>query len=72
MSINLYDIELMARARHQELLQDAERHRLIKEAMAGRPKKRATSPVTTIAAWLQQRFRRPAPQEPTPRVQVSC
>lgn len=72
MSFNLYEIEIMAQARHQELLQDAERHRLIKEAMAGKPKKRAIINATTIIAWFSRRFRRPAPQAEMPSVQVSC
>lgn len=70
MSINLYEVELIGRARHQELLQEAARRRLVKQAQAGRPKK--VGAATTFGAWLRSLFRRPAPQEPIPCVQVAC
>ncbi len=72
MSMNFYDIELMARDRHRQLLQEAEQRRLVKQALAGRPKKGATNAATAIFAWLRQWFRRPAPQEQVPCVQFSC
>ncbi|MDX1686541.1 MAG: hypothetical protein R3248_01025 [Candidatus Promineifilaceae bacterium] len=67
MSRDLYDIELMARERHRDLLREAEQHRLVKQALAGRPKKQ-----NAIVAWLRQAFRRPAPQAQVPSVQASC
>ena len=67
MSMNLYDIELAARARHRELLQEAERRRMLKQALAGRPRRRPA-----IGEWLRQWFRRPEPQAQIPCVQVSC
>jgi len=72
MSMDLYDIELMARERHRDLLREAEQHRLVKRALASRPKKRADISATAIGARIRQWFRRPAPQPQVPCVQVSC
>lgn len=67
MSINLYDVELTARARHKDLLREAEERRLVKQALAARPKKEPA-----IVAWFRRWFRRPATQEQAPCVQVAC
>lgn len=67
MSMDLYDIELMARERHRDLLRQAEQHRLVKQALAGRPRKQ-----NVIVAWLRQAFRHPAPQPQVRSVQASC
>lgn len=67
MSMDFYDIELMARERHRDLLRQAEQHRLVKQALASRPRKQ-----NAIVAWLRQAFHRPAPQAQVPCVQVSC
>lgn len=72
MSMDLYDIELMARERHRDLLREAEQHRLVKQALAGRPKKSGANAAMAIFAWLRQWFHRPAPQKQVPCVQVSC
>lgn len=67
MSINLYDIELSARARQKDLLREAEERRLVKQALAARPKRQ--SPIIT---WFRQWFRGAAPQEQVPCVQAAC
>lgn len=67
MIINLYDVELTARARHKNLLREADERRLVKQALAARPKKQSA-----IAAWFRRWFRRRATQEQAPCVQVAC